>query len=180
MLLLAQQQLLSAEESRAESAKPKFVAAAAGTQAARAEAARERNRRRAKNAGLPAPQSPTYPTAGAGGVTETPGVETRKSEAGSRGQPVVVPAAPGMLSGKNLGVGGLDEEIEEIRRRVRGEGEQGRGRGRGRGWGRNVVDVVLMFVCFCGRDCRLLLYMRGVAIGINCSLIYLCRIASFC
>lgn len=127
MLLLAQQQLLSAEESRADSAKPKFVAAAAGTQAARAEAARERNRRRARNAGLPEPQTPTYPTAGAGGNKEALGVETKNSEAGSGGQPVVVPAAPGVLSGKTLGVGGLDEEIEEIRRRVRGERCRDRG-----------------------------------------------------
>lgn len=108
MLLLAQQQLLAAEEAREESSKPRFVARA-GSQAARAQAIRDRvKKKRAAVEGLP-----PGPTAqGASSAVER---ETR----GAGGVAVVVPSAPGMLSGTALGVGGLDEELEEIRRRVR-------------------------------------------------------------
>lgn len=110
MLLLAQQQILAAEEAREESSKPRFVAAAGGTQAARAQAARERNKKRAENARLSA-----QPTAAA---EKAEGSEAQL-RGGNGGQGVMLPAGANILSGETLGVGGLDEEIEEIRRRVR-------------------------------------------------------------
>lgn len=105
MLLLAQQQVLAAEEAREEISKPRFVAAAGGgTQAARAQAARDRQTIREQTAGLLA-----QPAGAAAGSSENKG---------GSGRVIVLPTAPGMLSGSALGVGGLDEELEEIRRRV--------------------------------------------------------------
>ncbi|CBJ33219.1 AAA ATpase [Ectocarpus siliculosus] len=107
MLLLAQQQLLAAEETREEASKPRFVAAAGGSMAARAQAARDRQRKRNVVRGL-LPDAPAA-SGPASGAAPSPA---------SRGAPVLIPVGPGMLSGDSLGVGGLDEELEEIRRRV--------------------------------------------------------------
>ncbi|CAM9617192.1 unnamed protein product, partial [Ectocarpus sp. 4 AP-2014] len=107
MLLLAQQQLLAAEETREEASKPRFVAAAGGSMAARAQAARDRQRKRNAVRGL-LPDAPAA-SGPASGAASSPA---------SRGAPVLIPVGPGMLSGDSLGVGGLDEELEEIRRRV--------------------------------------------------------------
>lgn len=108
MLLLAQQKLLAAEEAREESSKPRFVARA-GSQAARAQAIRDRvNKKRAAAEGLPL-----------GPMAKAASSAVESQGRGAGGVTVVVPAAPGMLSGSTLGVGGLDEELEEIRRRVR-------------------------------------------------------------
>lgn len=111
MLLLAQQQLLAAEEAREESSKPRFVARA-GSQAARAQAIRDRVRKkREAAAGFP----PGQAVQAASSLAEKEG-----RGGGDDGElAVVIPTAPGMLSGITLGVGGLDEELEEIRRRVR-------------------------------------------------------------
>lgn len=108
MLLLAQQQILAAEEAREESTKPRFVAAAGGSQAARAQAMRDRRDRRQAVAVLlpPEPKAPS------------PDVASEIKSGGSRTGAMAVPTGPGMLSGAVLGVGGLDEELEEIRRRV--------------------------------------------------------------
>lgn len=114
MLLLAQQQILAAEEAREESSKPRFVATAGGTQAARVQAARDRQKKLQETAGLLARSA-----AGRGDNDGEDGL-TGAGWGGS-GPAVMIPTAPGMLSGENLGVGGLDEELEEIRRRVSGD-----------------------------------------------------------
>lgn len=115
MLLLAQQQILAAEETREEATKPRFVAAAGGSMAARAQAARDRQKRRDAVAGL-LPDAPVVPASTAAGTAAaSPGFP---SGGGRTANPVVVPVGPGMLSGDSLGVGGLDDELEEIRRRV--------------------------------------------------------------
>ncbi|CAM9633702.1 unnamed protein product, partial [Ectocarpus fasciculatus] len=62
MLLLAQQQILAAEETREEASKPRFVAAAGGSMAARAQAARDRQRKRNAVRGL-LPDAPAASTA---------------------------------------------------------------------------------------------------------------------
>lgn len=125
MLLLAQQQILAAEEAREESTKPRFVAAAGGSMAARAQAARDRQKKRASVAGLLA----DTPTPVSVGVVSG---KARSDGSGAAVVPVMVPVGPGTLSGDSLGVGGLDEELEEIRRRVscRAGGWGARGEGR--------------------------------------------------
>lgn len=108
MLLLAQQQVLAAEEAREEASRPRFVpASAGGSDLARVQAIRDRQKTRAPATGLLPPPSPTSSLAG----------ERRSSEADAV---VGVPTDPATLSARSLGVGGLDEELEEIRRRVGG------------------------------------------------------------
>lgn len=102
MLLLAQQQVLAAEEARDEASKPRFVASAGDSQSARAQAARDRQKRREAVAGL---------------LPDAAGSASSAQSSGSAAA-VMVPTGPGLLSGDTLGVGGLDEELEEIRRRV--------------------------------------------------------------
>lgn len=97
MLLLAQQQILATEEAREQASTPRFIAAAG------AQAVRERQKQRDATAGL-------LPTP----VISPPA----RGEQDKASGPVVLPTAPDMLSGVTLGVGGLDEELEEIRRRV--------------------------------------------------------------
>ncbi|CAM9901125.1 unnamed protein product, partial [Scytosiphon promiscuus] len=117
MLLLAQQQILAAEEAREESSKPRFVAAAGGSMAARAQAARDRQKKRASVAGLLADAPAPVSVASASTLPEKGGGDGSSRGSGPA-SPVMVPVGPGMLSGDSLGVGGLDEELEEIRRRV--------------------------------------------------------------
>lgn len=100
LLLLAQQKVLAAEEAREEASRPRFVpASAGGSGVARVQ------KTRAAATGLLPPLSPT----------SSPARERRNSELDAV---VGIPTDPAALSGRSLGVGGLDEELEEIRRRV--------------------------------------------------------------
>lgn len=109
LLLLAQQQVLAAEEAREEASRPRFVpASVGGSGVARVQAIRNSQKTREAATGL---LSPTSSPAGERRISETEAV-------------VGIPTDPAALSGRSLGVGGLDEELEEIRRRV-GENAQG-------------------------------------------------------
>ncbi|CAM9420761.1 unnamed protein product, partial [Choristocarpus tenellus] len=90
MLLLAQQKMMAAQEAREVATEPRFVAAAGGSARAQREKTFKATAQRTPH--------PVTPAAGTGK------------------RPLLT--KPGSLSGKNLGVGGLDEELEEIRRRV--------------------------------------------------------------
>lgn len=127
MLLLAQQQILAAEEAREESSKPRFVAAAGGSMAARAQAARDRQKKRDSVRGLLV----DAPSMSVASSSSTVSGKAGGDGSGSAAVPVMVPVGAGMLSGESLGVGGLDEELEEIRRRVSGCVYKGPTEGRG-------------------------------------------------
>lgn len=97
MLLLAQQQVLAAEEAREQASKPKFVPAESE------KVLRERQRQRDA----------------ASGLLETPPLpKTSEVKQDWAADGLLLATAPGTLSGRTLGIGGLDEELEEIRRRV--------------------------------------------------------------
>ncbi|CAM9307006.1 unnamed protein product, partial [Discosporangium mesarthrocarpum] len=88
ILLLAQQQMLKSQEAKEVANEPRFVAAAGA------------RKKKTKNN---IPESPPSPTPGGRGTKNAPRI------------PLIT---PGSLSGETLGVGGLDKELEEIRRRV--------------------------------------------------------------
>ncbi|CAN0314195.1 unnamed protein product, partial [Laminaria digitata] len=100
MLLLAQQQVLAAEEEREEASKPRFVAAKGGTQAARAQAIRDRRKKREAVAGLlPDPPATSTSTATLDS-TSTAGASGRASGAAAAaagGRGLAVPAGEGAL-----------------------------------------------------------------------------------
>lgn len=97
MLLLAQQQMLASEEAREGTWRNTFAPRFG------ADVNRERQKHR-------------YPGAGSMSATST---AQRASPVNGNASAPVRPTAPGLISGTSLGIGGLDEELEEIRRRVR-------------------------------------------------------------